>query len=456
MVSYTIDGVNNGSPVKVAVDTTSQAVSQAYLNAISVFATLYNEALQASPNTYQFTSTDYANALAAYQSLVNLAQSGVMNTTNSTTNYINFGMAENLQLLMKTFETASDSSGNSLMSYFQGGATSSDGALQALQSWFSLAPAGLANVLNGALTAGQNWQSIQAMIELQFVQAGNNQISSALGQLQSALTATDSAVNFLTQLQNLYNDVTPASAVTVATGSFTTVASLVTVSTLTVGYYDTVVYINGTPATIPTYGTFYTLVNQTVYVQTYPYTPTGATFVQAFIKSGDSSYSSPITVTANPSDADIATFNKMLNTTLPNLITQVMQAAGYSAADISAVLANPGTAVPTSSGTALNESWDGSLGQLLSQVYSDMKSAGTLTKYIIDNQAVVNGSVPNTAGDFGRNLAAAEVAAQSLNTTQQQQVQQQLYLFQQFYQSASGVLTALSQIIQNMAQASGQ
>ena len=123
-------------------------------------------------------------------------------------------MAENLSLLFKTFDV------NGLGSLFAGGDSGyflDTAKVQALQGWWDLAPAGLANTINGALTAGASWESIQAMIELQYVQEGNNQISSTLGTLQSALNATDSAVQFLTKLQNLYNDVTPATAATIST-----------------------------------------------------------------------------------------------------------------------------------------------------------------------------------------------------------------------------------------------
>ncbi len=439
-LTYNIPGVG---VVPVAVDTTTQAVSNAYLAEIQVFATLYNQRLN-NP-TQAFTIADYNSAKTAYQTLISLSENGLTVAGQSTPSLINFQMAENLSLLLKTFDV------NGLGSLLAGGdAGATDTTkIQALQGWWDLAPAGLSNTINGALTAGASWESIQAMIELQYVQEGNNQISSTLGSLQSALNATDSAVQFLTQLQNLYNDVTPATAATISTNIGAEQFYQIQTSTVT--------YIALGPATH--------IVNVTITV--YAYTNyTGQTFVKQFISTGDTAFSAPITVTANPSSSDQTTFANMVSTQLPNLITSVMQAAGYVQGDISAVLANPATAVPTLSDAATNsqidENWTGSLGQELVQVYSDMKSAGDLANYIIDNQT----SAPNPttgvpqvnakAGDYGRHLSTAEVAAQSINTQQQQQVQQELYVFQEFYQSASGVLTSLTQIIQNMAQAAGQ
>ena len=109
-------------------------------------------------------------------------------------------------------------------------------------------------------------------------------------------------------------------------------------------------------------------------------------------------------MTANPGAADQTTFTNMVNTQLPNLITSVMQAAGYSSSDISAVLANP--AGPNAANPVITGvTWTGSLGQELAQVYSDMKSAGNLATYIIDNQT----SSPNpTTGVPQVNPAAGD------------------------------------------------
>jgi len=439
-LTYNIQGVG---VVSVAPDSTSEAVSNAYLAQIQVFADLYNQRLQ-NP-TQNFTIQDYDQAQQAYQALVALSQNGLVVAGQSSPNTLTFQMAENQSLLFKTFDV------NGLGAMFSGtNSTATDAQkIAALQGWWDLAPAGLANTINGALTAGADWESLQAMIELEYVQEGNNQISSALGGLQSALTATDSAVQFLTQLQNLYNDVTPGTAASISTN----LGGLQSIAVQT----STVVLIALGPLT--------QRINITITISTNaPYT--GDTFVHQFIQSGDGVFSGPITVTANVSDANKATFTSMIGQ-LSQLITSVMQTAGFDAQDIAGVLANPGGTnayVPSASPASITANYSGSLSQELALVYNDMKNnaGGSLQTYIIDSQMPVTNpttGLPETspnAGNFGRNLSTAEVAAQSINTQQQQEVQQELYVFQEFYQSASGVLTSLTQIIQNMAQAAGQ
>ena len=70
-LTFNIPGIG---VVPVAVDTTAQAVSNAYLTYIQVFATLYNQRLK-NP-TQAFTIADYNSAKTAYQSLISLAENG--------------------------------------------------------------------------------------------------------------------------------------------------------------------------------------------------------------------------------------------------------------------------------------------------------------------------------------------------------------------------------------------
>jgi hypothetical protein len=56
------------------------------------------------------------------------------------------------------------------------------------------------------------------------------------------------------------------------------------------------------------------------------------------------------------------------------------------------------------------------------------------------------------AGQIQRDLAGAITAGQSLNATQQQTVQQYMFVFEEYYKSAASILNSITQIIQTMAQ----
>lgn len=62
------------------------------------------------------------------------------------------------------------------------------------------------------------------------------------------------------------------------------------------------------------------------------------------------------------------------------------------------------------------------------------------------------GSGSNTAGQIQQDLTNAVSAGQSLNSTQQENVRNFLFIFEEFYKSASAILQTLTQIIERMAQ----
>lgn len=73
--------------------------------------------------------------------------------------------------------------------------------------------------------------------------------------------------------------------------------------------------------------------------------------------------------------------------------------------------------------------------------------------WVLDNYDALTGTTGSaSAGKIQQNLTNAITAGQSLNDTQKQTVQQYLFLFEEYYKSASSVLQAISQLISKMAQ----
>lgn len=73
--------------------------------------------------------------------------------------------------------------------------------------------------------------------------------------------------------------------------------------------------------------------------------------------------------------------------------------------------------------------------------------------WVLDNYDALTGTTESAlAGRVQERLTNAITAGQSLNDTQKQTVQQYLFLFEEYYKSASSVLQAINQMISKMAQ----
>jgi len=81
-----------------------------------------------------------------------------------------------------------------------------------------------------------------------------------------------------------------------------------------------------------------------------------------------------------------------------------------------------------------------------------LTAAVGIRKWIMDNYQTFASASATNAGAIQQKLTNAINAAQSSNSTQTQKVNNSLLVFQQYYQSAAAVLTALTQIITKMAQ----
>lgn len=105
------------------------------------------------------------------------------------------------------------------------------------------------------------------------------------------------------------------------------------------------------------------------------------------------------------------------------------------------------------------------LGQV-SAVYKDLKdNLGNFTTatttasamqavrtWIMDNYQTFSSASATNAGKYQQNLTNAITAAQSTNDTQKQDVRNSLLVFEEFYKSAAAVLTQLNQLISKIAQ----
>lgn len=76
--------------------------------------------------------------------------------------------------------------------------------------------------------------------------------------------------------------------------------------------------------------------------------------------------------------------------------------------------------------------------------------------WMLDQYDQPKGENSNSAGAFQQHITNAITAGQALNDTQKENVRQFLFIFEEFYKSASALLQAITQIIERIAQGVGR
>lgn len=253
-----------------------------------------------------------------------------------------------------------------------------------------------AQIINNASTQSE---SIQQAVAVDYISDGNNLIYNTMNNLNSAINVNQQALQFLNALQDLMNQKSPQQFA----------LDFSALSNLSIGPSDT------------QYGTFES---------------------QSF----------------NQQLGTIAKFTGNDASTVADANT-LLQQAFASISDLS----DPG-AVPSSAYSYMQQTLVNNISQLktsltnsgasaasglvaaLSQVSTDISGEPNIASWVQDFS-----STGTTSGDNQQNLNNAIAAAQSFNQTEQANLQQALFVYQQFYQSASGLMTQINQILQDAA-----
>jgi len=253
----------------------------------------------------------------------------------------------------------------------------------------------------GVVSGANSSFELQSYVELVFVQGANNFIVNKLSSLQGSLLVTQEAMNLLTQVQTLKNYVTAQSK-----GSFTGQNSVTGM--------DNAAYASAASA-------FY---NTPVKLQiSYPYT---STQTKAYIAQH------PGLTTAQASqalfDQAVASVKTMMSGLLPQLSAMTPLISGQ-----------------------VDEN---SLFYTFGLVKTGLPAAGetAASTWLTDGYNLNQVSGVGTQGNIEQAITTAITAGSSLNTTQTESVRNYLLLFQEFYQSASAVIQAMSQTITSMGQ----
>lgn len=417
LITTSIAGIS--TPVDVDSEYTSTAVGNAYQDAITQIGNVFTAigvSTAANPtNLVAPTGADADTINNAINALLSLAQNGIANPNGNAiqvpdpnnpgqtiTEYVSFltlDMGQSTDLLVKSLQAVG------FFSAYQTYQTTQDptAVINALEQWKDLSDAGLSTIMENAVDAVSANRSLQAMVELDYVSAGNDQINSQLSSLNEALTATQDSLNLLQQIQDLKNDINIVPINPSSSQSF-------------------VAFVSGNPAAGLSDNEFSSI----------------DAYSSAYKSVADSLFNNPLTVTgdANP------------NTPIPAGGTGV----SFSSAQLASYANFPGQLtqligqLQQLSPSSVND--PSSLASELQLVLNDMQGK-SLEQWLNDN---LDSATATNSGAIQQHITDAITAGTSLNDTQKQTAQQQLYVFEEFYKSASDVLTAISQIIVSMAQ----
>lgn len=398
-----------GVNVWTAQDYTSGAVANEYSANVQTIYNLYN---QTSP--YTVTSGDVTNIQNAVTNLITLANTG------NAGNYMTQQMASSVNLLLVSFQAV--------------GATDPT-AINAtqLQQWkdLSLTSSSIQNTMSAALGAVAANTSLQSMIELDYVTTGNNMINGQLTSLDNALNTTSSVLSSLTNIQNIMNDVTVNSVAPFSAGE-------------AIGYVPP-----GSPAGTAalSYQSAYAILASAHFNQ-----PVGIHVNSVLMTYGANGLPTGLTT------AGLSVFNSLLalRNSLIAFLPGLSAAVGSAVTDPNSLYGTVKKLITDFSQTfGISTIITGTtygiqpIGQVTSP--TGAQEAQALYRYIVDNNTKTFNTPGRVAGTNQQDLTTAITAAQGLNDTQKENVQQYLFIFQEFYKSASAMLQSITQIITDMA-----
>lgn len=391
---------------KARYEWTSNSVAAAYQSYLSTIIQYFQLTPAQAAATTQADADEVADAI---QNLLALARDGIASPLDpglpvSDNNpvklyYLNVDMATNLDLLVRSFYAAGGTGGVSNFSL----------SVDDLKNWkdLSVLSSSVTDILNSAISATSGNRSIQSLVELEYVGTANEVIEGQLSSLETALSTTKSVLDILAAVQDMHNRVT--------------------VSAPTTFSFD---YLN--PGDNKD--------NYTAYKAA-----ASAYFGQAIVPKIPASWGqyngNSYTITQAGSDAlkQLVSYRNSIGNQLA-LLSQIF--------------------------TATQRNATGSLYLQLKKVYDDLQGVPAIQPGTYISQTVVDSpwawfidSYDKTLstevtqqGKFQSNITNAITAGQSLNDTQKQDVQNFLFVFEEYYKSASSVLQQLTQLLQRIAQ----
>jgi hypothetical protein len=479
--STTITGIGTASVS--TTEYTSGTVLNTYLSNVNVLLNIFNERAGTGSSSTQPTMQDFNNMMLALSNLNNLALNGAQEGTPPNTYYLTSEMANDLDLVNRSLQA----SGISLSQYQAGDYDSLTDAqvISLMQNWQSLAGFGVQNVMNTAASvSSDSTQTLQSMVELDYVQAGNQMLSTQLGSLETALTNTQNVLNSLQVIQGISNEITvtnkggfafpptndyqiPSTAINQIQSIFNQIAGSSTSNAI----YSEMRDFTGFWTSDVSQAAQSALSNGTTMSTELSKLGRAAQVINDVINynwgsAGKTGASGSLTVeyyTSLYQAVASAQFNQVFPVATPTSTAAVDLLSAKN--QLYQELVQLEQISPANSRSTV-----GTLASFMYQVTLDISNAfngvsstnaaamqAAVSTWILDNQdQQESSSLATSAGSIQNNITNAVNAAQTLNDSQQQDVSNYTFIFQEFYQSASTVLQGITDIIASMAQNAGQ
>ena len=468
ITTVTIDGVQYNANFEY----THQDVAQQFRDSLQVFVEVFNltdikdeDGNVTSTVAEQINSTTTSRAQQAIQDFTNLARNGLIaNDPNSPTKqyYLSLEMARDLDLLMSTLKATGATSPGSINE-------------QQLETWRALAAQtpSIQNIMQSLIdTSGVANRSLQALTELVYITTGNEVMADSLESLEEALGSTKDVIDTLTDLQNLHNRLGVESKDT-----FSAFAEAFNGYVFDNHLGDS----NKTSKAYQSAGSAYfgQPINPTLedgMITSTQRTSTNASAFFAVLSSFLLKPSSSFFDAAN----ELIRLRERIRTQIADLSAltpQEFDASGNPIEDpgtlvsrlkkvlkdINANFVAPVQIRTTTIGSGSTAVTKPVMSNAL-MTYELLATSNQSTMqgiisgfrlWMVDNydKRLVSGADPSKAGIFQRNITFAITASESMNDTQKEKVRRFLFIFEEYYKSASAILTKITQLIEKMAQA---
>lgn len=266
--------------------------------------------------------------------------------------------------------------------------------------WKDLGVEGVNLVVIRAAQAIDNNRSLQSLLELEYVRTGNEVLAEQLNKLYDAMTATQKVAKTLTSIQDVRNLLKPEERKGIDM--------------------------------------------------------TGVTNINQYNTAADAAYKDPIKPVVDYQGRNVQDVINSVYTYRAQLGAELTELDKLNPPQID----NNGMAVRDPSSLA------GQIDQVLKDMKRFFEDGGNgnpditqpeLEAWIIDNVDKKPGEPgADTAGDAQRHLEAAIQASTNLNDRQKEDFRRYMFVFEEFYKSASAMLNAINQLIAKMAQNAGR
>ncbi len=203
-MTYALTNVGN-VPIQLTEYTSGPVLN----NYSSNIYTILSQLTLPDANNPNDPTNGYSTVLTAVQVLENMAKNGLYDPTSGSVFYMTEGMLNNVNFAINLLQTCgisttvpinSAAEQSATMSVLRGGANNSQ-VISILTDAYSNP-----SITSSAIT-------LQSLIELEWVKAGNNMIANQLSSLEGTLNLTNDILTNLHQLQNIATHVTLASVV---------------------------------------------------------------------------------------------------------------------------------------------------------------------------------------------------------------------------------------------------